>query len=129
MKPKPERRPAAAASHNERSEHWRLDAGDDAVATLLVPPHASRERRFEISCSMSVQRVDDAELAWHQLRVLADGQQQWQRRVDTHAGIDGLDYRFERRVPPGQGLRIGVEVASSGARRRSLLIEVDEVRD
>lgn len=127
--PKTDRRSASAAEDVDRPERWRLDAGDGAVAALLVPPHATRERRFEISCSMSVRRSDAVAPAWHQLRIVADGLQQWHRRVDTHPGLDGLDYRFERTVPPGLALRIGAEVSCSGATRRSLLIEVDEVRD
>ena len=73
----------------------------------MVPPDALRERRFEVSCAMTVRRIDAADPAWHRLTVLADGLQQWQRRVDTHPGVDGLDYRFERTCRPGQALRIG----------------------
>jgi hypothetical protein len=67
--------------------------------------------------------------AWHQLTVLADGSRQWQRRIASHlaGGSDGLDYRFERSVPPGRALRLSAEVACSGARRERLWIEVDEV--
>ena len=56
---------------------------------------------------------------------------QWQRRIATHPGDgpDGLDVRFERSVPPGQALRITVEVRAHGARRRSLQIEAEEQRD
>ncbi len=76
---------------------------------------------------MTVRRLEDAESAWHRLTVSADGRQQWQRRVETHPGTDGLDYRFEQLVPPGQGLRVGAEAAGAGAVRRSLMIEADEV--
>ncbi len=126
---KDEHRTGIAATASDRPENWSLDAGEDAVASLLVPPHASRERRFEISCSMTVVRSDDVARAWHQMRVLVDGLLQWQRRVDTHPGVDGLDVRFERSVPTGRALRIVVEAGCDGARRRSLLIEVNEVRD
>lgn len=78
---------------------------------------------------MTVRRIDEEAVAWHRLTVLADGLQQWQRRVDTHPGVDGLDYRFERTVLPGQALRINAEVTCAGAVRRSLQIEVDEVLD
>ncbi len=119
-------KPVSSAARSNRPERWFVDAGDAALAQLLIPPDAFRERRFEISCAMTVRRIEDAGTAWHRLTVLADGLQQWQRRVDTHPGIDGLDYRFERTVPPGQALRIGVEVACAGAVRRSLLVEADE---
>lgn len=117
------------ATRPKHPERWSADAGDAALAGLLVPPDAARERRFEVSCTMTVRRIDEAEQAWHRLTVLADGLQQWQRRVDTHPGIDGLDYRFQRLVAAGQSLRIGAEVACAGAVRLSLLIEADEVLD
>ena len=115
------------AIRSEKPERWSVDAGDMALANLLIPPDAARERRFEVSCAMTVRSLDEAGATWHRLTVLADGLQQWQRRVDTHAGLDGLDYRFERAVPAGQALRIRAEVACAGAVRRSLLIEADEV--
>ncbi|MEO8281012.1 MAG: hypothetical protein ABI564_15035 [Ideonella sp.] len=123
------RKPMQPAARCGAPERWTIDAGDAALASLQVPPDAVRERRFEISCSMTVQRINEAAVAWHRLTVLADGLQQWQRRVDTHAGVDGLDYRFERMVAPGQALRINAEVTCSGAVKRSLQIEVDEVLD
>lgn len=112
-------------------ERWRVDAGDGAVAMLVVPADAQRERRFEISCSMTVRALPDhaaADQAWHQLTVLADGSRQWQRRVSSHldSGSDGLEYRFERSVPVGRALRLAAEVACAGARRDRLLIEVEE---
>lgn len=126
----------ARASVTPRSvpERWRVDAGDGAVATLVVPADAQRTRRFEISCSMTVRALPAGAPAgegdaWHQLTVLADGSRQWQRRVASHleTGADGLDYRFERSVPVGRALRLSAEVACFGARRDRLLIEVEEV--
>ncbi|GAP35385.1 hypothetical protein [Piscinibacter sakaiensis] len=113
-------------------ERWQVEAGEAAIARLVVPPDARRERRFEVSVAMTVRATagpDDA--AWHRLTVLADGQRQWQRRVDTHrgAGGDGLDLRFERRVPPGRALQLQAESDGAGVRRLSLRIEAEEVRD
>ena len=112
-------------------ERWTIDAGDSAVATLVIPADARHERRFEVACAVTVMlpaTADPAD-AWHQVTVQANGSQQWRRRVPTHnpGEFDGLDYRFSRSVPVGQSLRVTVSVAARGARRRSLLIEADQV--
>jgi hypothetical protein len=119
------------ARSRPRPERWALDAGDAEVATLTVPADALRERRFEVSCAMSVRVAPGATEAWHRMTVLADGARQWQRRVVTSLldGSDGLDHRFERSVPPGQALRITVELAGQGVQRRRLVIEADEQAD
>ncbi len=116
-------------------ERWALDAGDAATATLLVPADARRERRFEIAVAATVAVPEGAVAAsgatdaWLQLSVQANGAQQWQRRIPAHnpGAWDGLDYRFARTVPVGQALRITAVVAGQGVRRRSLLIEADEL--
>ena len=110
-------------------ERWSANAGDAASTTLLIPADARRERRFEIACAITVGRLPDAAQAWHRMTVSANGSQQWSRQVPTHSpgAFDGLDYRFSRSVPVGQTLRITVAVACSGARRRSLVVEADEV--
>jgi hypothetical protein len=120
-----------ARAADTRPERWAVDAGDAGVATLAVPPDAQRERRFEVACAMTVQPLAGSDGGWHRMTVLVDGSRQWQRQVATHPGEgpDGLDLRFERRVPPGRALRITVEVAAQGARRRSLQIEAEEQRD
>lgn len=119
--------PAPAADAAASPERWALNAGDAATALLLIPADARRERRFEIACAMTVTPVDAA--PWHQMTVLANGAQQWSRRVPTHqpGAFDGLDFRFARSVPVGRELRVTVSVAGQGVRRRSLVIEADEV--
>jgi MaoC like domain len=110
-------------------ERWQLAAGDAASATLVIPPDAKRERRFEIACAVTVGVPADASAPWHQMLVLANGAQQWMRRVpSSNAGsYDGLDYRFARSVPVGQALRVTVSVTGQGVARRSLVIEADEL--
>ena len=110
-------------------ERWSLSAGDAPSAVLSIPADARRERRFEIAVAATVGVPEEHASAWLQLTVLANGVQQWRRRVPAHnpAEFDGLDYRFARSVPVGQALRIGVAVAGQGVRRRSLVIEADEV--
>jgi hypothetical protein len=112
-----------------KPERWVLNAGDAANATLTIPADAKRERRFEIACAISVSVPEDAQQPSHQMTVLANGAQQWRRRVPSAnlGAYDGLDYRFSRRVPVGQALRVTVLVAGTGVRRRSLVIEADEV--
>ncbi len=111
------------------AERWSLSAGDATTATLTIPADAKRERRFEIACAITVAVPEDAQDTWLQMTVLAQGVQQWQRRAPAHnaGAYDGLDYRFARSVPVAQALRITVTVAGAGVRRRSLLIEADEV--
>lgn len=104
-----------------------MNADDATLATLRIPADALRERRFEIACAMTVRVSDDAANAWHEMTVLANGAQQWKRRITSHASIDGLDYRFARSVPVGQTLVLKVSVACRGAQRRSLLVEAEEI--
>ena len=110
-------------------ERWLLDAGDAAEAVLLIPPDARRERRFEIACALTVRCGNDLDNAWHELVVLANGAQQWRRRIaSNNAGsVDGLDYRFSRTLAPGEALRLVLRCAVRGVRRQRLLIEADEV--
>ncbi|MFY7856167.1 MAG: hypothetical protein ACOVQT_08510 [Rubrivivax sp.] len=141
----PTKRPAApppapskptALAAPRRPERWSVDAGDAALATLVLPADAHRERRFEIACAMTV-RVPAAparsgQAMWHEMTVHANGEQQWQRRVPTHAepedeGWDGLDVRFVRVVPVGRALKVVAKVAGAGVQRRSLVVEADEL--
>jgi hypothetical protein len=110
-------------------ERWQLSADDAATATLTIPADARRERRFEIACAMTVGVPETARQSWHQMTVQANGVQQWRRKEPSHnpGAYDGLDYRFSRSVPVGQALRITVAVAVHGVRRRTLVIEADEV--
>ncbi len=118
-------------------ERWSVEAGDATNATLTIPADAKRERRFEIAVAVTVavpsteheSKGAGAHEPWLQVTVLANGAQQWRRRVPVHnpGQYDGLDYRFRRSVPVGQALRIAVAVAGSGVRRQRLVIEADEV--
>jgi hypothetical protein len=112
----------------DKPERWAHSAGDAATATLTIPADGKRERRFEIACAMTV-AVPNQGSSWHQMTVQANGTQQWRRRVPSSnpGSYDGLDYRFSRSVPVGQALRVTVSVTGLGVRRRSLVIEADEV--
>jgi hypothetical protein len=112
-----------------KPERWAIRAGEAAVARLDIPADARRERRFEIACWMSVRAVEGADAPWHELRVLADGELQWQRRITTQhpAASDGLDYRFQRLVPLGRTLRLQALVECSQVLRLQLQIEAEEV--
>ncbi len=96
----------------------------------MIPAHATRERRFEISCVMTVGVPADAtpQDCWHEMSVLANGEKQWRRRVASYnaGAFDGLDYRFTCSVPVGQALRLSVAVQARGVHRRSLDIEAEE---
>ena len=111
--------------HHASAEHWAGDAGDADVAQLDIPPHASRERRFEIFCSFSVAHRSGGE-ASHGLRVLINGAQEWARRVGTHPGTDSLDVRLRRTVPVGEPLRLTARTEVHGARRLRLTLTADE---
>ena len=112
-----------------KPERWALTVDDAPNAVLTIPADARRERRFEIACAITVKRPEGHAAAWHQMTVQANGVTQWSRRVPTHnpGSYDGLDYRFSASVPVGQTLRISVAVGVLGARRRSLVIEADEI--
>ncbi|MFO1328174.1 MAG: hypothetical protein U1F56_12515 [Rubrivivax sp.] len=107
-------------------ERWRLDAGDRAIARLDVPGHATRERDFEIDVQFVV-RAGAGAHPEHGLRVLIDGQQQWQRRVRTApGGEDSLEWRQRRRVPVGQPLRIQALTEVQHALRLRLTVQAVE---
>ena len=109
-------------------ERWQFSAGDSAVARLDIPADARRERTFEISFSMTVRANDGAASPWHEMRVYADGQLQWSRRISTQqtAAFDGLEYRLRRRIEAGRALRLHALVACAEGRRLKLEIEADE---
>lgn len=117
-------RPTAGA----RPERWAIDVGGAAAARLDIPADIQHERCFEISVSMTVRPHDDAADAWHELRVFADGQLQWSRRIGSQrpAAFDGLDYRFRRRVAVGRVLQLAAMAECHGGHRLRLLIEADE---
>ena len=109
-------------------ERWSVQAGDAAVAHLDIPADSKCERRFEIAVTMSVRAHDDSIAPWHELRVYADNQLQWQRRIATQqpAPFDGLDYRFQCTVAVARSLRLSAIAECSGGRRLQLQIEADE---
>lgn len=112
-----------------KSERWHTDAGEAPEALLDIPPDAQRERRFEIAIALSVRCPAELSDAWLELQLLANGQQQWRRRIaaSNPGQSDGLDYRFACTVPVGEPLRVLAKVAVRGVRRQGLLIEAEEV--
>lgn len=108
------------------TERWRLDAGDRAIARLDVPPHATRERVFEIDVRFVV-RAGAGRDPQHGLRVLIDGAQEWSRRLPTaREGEDGLEWRQRRTVPVGQPLRIQAQTEVRHALRLRLVVSAVE---
>ena len=108
-------------------EHWSADAGDRDVAMLAIPPHAQRERSFEIFCRLEVANKAGHADATHGLRVLVDGALEWSRSVPTHAdGNDSLDLRLRRTVPAGQALRMTASAETQRAARVGLTISAEE---
>ena len=116
-------------SVSDVAEHWIEDAGDSDAAQLDIPPHATRDRRFEIFCSLEVANPGGDDEAHHGLRVLVNGAQEWTRRVATHAGSDSLDVRLRKTVPVGEPLRLTARTEVQGVRRVSLKITADEELD
>ena len=109
-----------------RPERWSVESARDLVARLDIPPHATRERRFEVYCSFRVAHPGTGS-ASHALRVLVDGAHEWSRRVPTDAGgRDSLDVRFRRTVPVGQPLRLTAIAEVDGALPLGLSISADE---
>lgn len=111
---------------NPPPERWRVDAGDRAIARLDVPPHATRERVFEIDVRFVV-KAGAGRDPQHGLRVLVDGAQEWARQVSTaHDGEDSLEWRQRRTVPVGQPLRIRALTDVRHALRLRLVISALE---
>ena len=109
-----------------KPEHWRIDAGDADVATLVIPADSFRTRHFEIDCRLVVRRLADG--ASHGMRVDVDGDLEWTRRAPTEnpGHTDSMDYHFRRELPAGASLRIVVKTEASQARRVRLVIEAEE---
>ncbi|MEO7337670.1 MAG: hypothetical protein ABIV63_13915 [Caldimonas sp.] len=117
---KPGRDPAPAR------ERWSVRNERSDVARLDIPAHASRERHFEVFCSLLVGHPGSGE-AHHALRVLVDGAQEWSRRVATDAGgRDTLDVRFRRSVPEGRALRLTAIASLERAIPLALSISAEE---
>lgn len=95
---------------------------------LDIPPHASRERVFDISCTLVVRLREDRSDAWHRLVVQAEGRLEWDRRIPTQnpGATDGLEMHFRRRVAIGEALRLVVTSEVHLCQRVSLLIEAEE---
>jgi hypothetical protein len=107
-------------------ERWRIDAADRAVARLDIPPHATRDRIFEIDVRFVVKAGAGAEPR-HGLRVLVDGAQEWARQVGTlRDGEDSLEWRQRRGVPIGQPLRIQALTEVRQALRLRLVVSAVE---
>jgi hypothetical protein len=122
--------PAMHSSPNDfpaAPERWRVDAGDAAIAKLEIPADLRRERDFEIAVMLTVRAAEGAD-AWHRLRVYADGEMQWSRRVATQnpGAFDGLEFRFRRQIAVGQALRLRAQADCHRGRRLQLVIEADE---
>lgn len=117
-------------SRTTAPERWQVQAGSADVATLAIPPDLHRDRDFEIDCRFIVRVPAEAGSAapWLQMRVLVDGHQEWERRIDAASpgASDSLDLHFRRRVPPRQALKIVAQVRSQGVQRLALQIEAEE---
>ncbi len=125
--------PALMKKQSERAtgqpEHWSTDGGNAATVVLHIPADAQRERDFEIAVAMTVRPHATAKAPSHELKVFADGELQWSRRIQTNqpAEYDSLDYRFSRRVPVGRALRLQVHADCRGGQRLKTVIEADEI--
>jgi hypothetical protein len=126
----PRKSPALAAAStpaDARREHWTADAGERDVAVLAIPPHAQRERRFEIFCRLEVANKAGHVDATHALRVHVDGALEWSRSVPTHpGGSDSLDLHLRRTVPAGQALRVTASAETCRSTRLRLTIAAEE---
>lgn len=115
-------------SRRHGREYWAVSAGSRDVASFDIPADAQRERVFEIDCHFVVRAPADGRAAQHGLRVLVDGVQEWARRSSTAnpGATDSLEYRFRRRLPSGQPLRLVATTEVQGAVRLELHLEAQE---
>jgi len=119
-------RPVPPRADASGPEHWSVRVDRDSVARLDIPPHASRDRSFEIYCSLLVGHPGGGS-ASHALRVLVDGAHEWSRRVETDpGGRDTLDVRIRRVVPAGRALRLTAIAETDRAITLGLSITADE---
>ena len=111
-----------------RPEHWKVGVRDAGLAVLDIPADARRERRFEIACQATVRPHASADAPSHELRIYADGDLQWSRRIPTShpAEFDSLEFRFQRRVGVGRRLRIQAMCDCRQGRPLRIVIEADE---
>jgi hypothetical protein len=116
------------AAPSDKPERWRVEATGAALVRLDIPPHASRQRVFDISCALTVRLREDRCDAWHRMTVQAEGRREWERREPTRnpGATDGLEMHFRRVVPVGEALRLLVSAESHGCQRVSLVIEAEE---
>lgn len=120
-----------SATHVPKNERWRAETGAASLLRLDIPPHASRERIFDIHCAITVRLREDRRDAWHRMAVLVDGRLEWERRATTAnpGETDGLEVHFRRRVPIGDALRLLVRSEVAVTQRVRIVIEVDEAED
>lgn len=116
-----------------KPERWQARTANDPILRLTIPADAGRERRFETSVLLNVRAGDSATRPHHALKVYADGELQWQRRIPTARGEargeswDGLEWRAALAVPVGRPLVLQAEAKLEGARLLELRIEADEI--
>lgn len=114
-----------------RSERWRAEAGSQGLLRLEIPPHASRERVFDIHCAIRVRLREARSDAWHRMVVQVDGRLEWERRLATQSPgeTDGLEVHLRRRVPIGEGLRLLVRSEVAVTQRLAIVIEAEEAEE
>ena len=121
--------PHAPTSPVPAPEQWRIDAGDDDVALLDIPPVSDRVRRFHVDVIFVVRTpAESTPKPWHELAVELDGRKQWSRRIDSSnpGEQDSLDYHVRVSVDAGSPLRVRALTKVRGAQRLRLLIEATE---
>lgn len=113
-----------------RSETWRVDAGEADVALLRVPPVLRLDRVFEIDLRFVV-RTPAQPGAWLEVTLELDGAREWSRRIDaTCLGqTDSLDFHCRRALPAGRDLRLRATTRVGGGARRSALSLAAEASD
>lgn len=108
-------------------ERWSLDAGDRGVARLDIPPHATRERCFEVDVHFVV-RAGAGKSPRHGLKVLVNGAMAWAREAPTPGGgEDSLEWRARLVVPIGETLKLQAVSEVQQAFRLKLQITAEEV--
>lgn len=108
-------------------ERWHTEAGERGVARLDIPPHASRERHFEVDVRFVV-RAGAGKSPRHGLKVLVNGAMAWAREVPTPGeGEDSLEWRARVVIPIGEALKLQAVSELQQAFRLKLQITAEEV--
>ena len=109
-------------------EYWKYDAGNESVASLVIPAALDRKRTFDVDATLLVSVPEGVAASSHELTVEVDGQRVWARRLPGHhpGETDGLEYHCRLVVEADTECRLRAKAACKGSKVLSLVLEARE---